>query len=77
MLIRQGEGLGTVGCGIGLAIAAYMMFYYVQRIKDTPYDPLDWPGAKVWPAGMSLITFFELMATFQGLRDGLGLLSEP
>lgn len=76
MLVKQGESIGTVGCALGAAVSAYMLYYYAQRVRYTPYDPKDWPGEKAWPAVMALISFFELAATFQGLLDGFNLLSE-
>lgn len=53
------------------------MVTLLQRFKDTPFDPNDWPGAKAWPAVMMLITFFELAATQEGLFDAFGLLRQP
>jgi hypothetical protein len=28
----------------------------------------EWPGARAWPSGMALISFFELSVMFQGIR---------
>lgn len=75
-LISQGDRVGTIGCAVSLLTAAFMMTYYVGRVKDTPYDPNDWPGAKAWPAVMILISFFEFAASFQGALDGLSMLRQ-
>ena len=56
----------TVACLLGLSVSIYMFYQYIIRIKDTPYDPNDWPGAKAWPATMALISFFILAAFAQG-----------
>lgn len=58
-----------MGCMTGLASSGYMLYTYVQRFKDTPQRPEDWPGAKSTPAVMCLITFFIFMAYFQGVRQ--------
>ena len=58
-----------LGCLTGLGTSGYMLYTYVQRFKDTPQRPEDWPGAKSTPAVMCLITFFIFMAYFQGLRQ--------
>lgn len=75
LLISQSDSVGTAGCAIGLIAASYLMYTYIQRTINTPYDPNDWPGARSWPAMMILISFFAFMANFQGLKDGLGLIS--
>lgn len=74
VLLNQAGSVGTVGCGIGFVATAYLLYVYSIRVRDTPYNPNDWPGAKAWPAVMGLLAFFALAANFQGLRDGLGLL---
>ena len=51
-----------------------MGYVYGLRVRDTPFNPNDWPGAKATPAVMILISFFELAANSQGLEGGLGLL---
>eukprot|EP00887_Chlorella_sp_A99_P001160 scaffold14.g1160.t1 len=71
-LLQQGEGVGTVGCAAGFAAAATMLYSYLQRARDTPYDPADWPGAKAWPAGMALVSFFELAVFAQELLKQAG-----
>jgi hypothetical protein len=58
-----------VGCLAGLGSSGYMLYTYVQRFKDTPQRPEDWPGAKSTPAVMCLITFFIFMAYFQGVTQ--------
>jgi hypothetical protein len=77
VLVGQGDSSGTIGCAIGFGVAAFNMVTLVQRFKDTPFNPNDWPGAKAWPAVMMLITFFELAATQEGLFDAFGLLRQP
>ena len=76
-MISQGETTGTMGCAVSLLTAGFMMTSYIQRVRDTPFDPNDWPGAKAWPAVMILISFFEFAASFQGALDGLGQLRQP
>lgn len=73
----QGDGAGTAGCIASFLAAGIMMAAYVQRVKDTPFNPNDWPGAKSWPAVMCLITFFELAVSAQGLLDAIGVLRQP
>ena len=77
VLISQGDNLGAAGCITSFVVAGLMMVNYVKRVKDTPYNPNDWPGAKSWPVVMCLITFFELAASQQGLLDAMGLLAQP
>lgn len=61
------QGADAAACASGFASAAALLFSYVQRTRDTPYDPADWPGAKAWPAVMALIAFFELSVFAQEL----------
>ena len=35
------------------------------------YDDADWPGPKVWPGSVALISFFALNVFLQGLRADL------
>jgi len=74
-ILSQAGSVGTAGCAIGCAASAFMLYVYGLRVRDTPYDPNDWPGAKAWPAAMVLISFFALAANTQGLLDGFGALS--
>lgn len=75
-LANQGEFVGTIGCGCGFATSIFMLAYFADRIKTTPFNPEDFPGAKAWPATMALLSVFSLFAGFQGLMDGLGLLRQ-
>jgi hypothetical protein len=58
-----------VGCLTGLTSSGFMLYTYIQRFRDTPQRPEDWPGAKSTPAVMCLVTFFIFMAYFQGARQ--------
>lgn len=70
-LLQQGGAVSTAACVAGGLSAAALLAVFVQRIKATPYDPSDWPGAKAWPAGMTLISFFELAVFTQALLQAL------
>jgi hypothetical protein len=74
VLLQQGDGVGTTGCIVGSVVSGFMLVTYALRVRDTPYDPLDWPGAKAWPAVMGLISFFALSAFAQGALDSVGKL---
>jgi hypothetical protein len=74
VLIKQGGDVATAGCAVALGSAALGMLMYGLRVKDTPFNPAEWPGAKATPAVMALLGFFALQAAFQGLRDALGQL---
>jgi hypothetical protein len=69
ILVSVSPAVAIAGCLAGLGSSGYMLYTYVQRFKDTPMRPEDWPGAKSWPAVMCLITFFIFMAYFQGVRQ--------
>jgi hypothetical protein len=69
-LLLQVDAAQFIGTIVGLGVAGVMMGVYVKRFQDTEFDPLDWPGAKTWPAVMCLISFFALAAFGQGLRAG-------
>jgi hypothetical protein len=71
LLIRSNPDVALVGCIAGIGSSGYMMYTYINRIKDTPYNPEDWPGAKSWPAVMTLITFFIFMAYVQGITQSV------
>jgi len=66
-LLSQGPPTALGGCILGVGVSGYLFYQYIERIKSTPYDPNDWPGAKAWPSTMTLITFFILAAYMQGL----------
>lgn len=72
VLLNQGGGVGTAGCFLGVAVCGFALLTYGLRVRDTPYDPLDWPGAKTWPAVLALISFFALAAFSQGALDAFG-----
>lgn len=74
VLTRQLDA-GAVGCTVGLAASTFMLIVYAFRIKDTPFNPEEWPGAKATPAVMALLAFFAWQANFQGLRNVLGQLN--
>lgn len=76
VLVSQGDFLGTIGCGCGFATSIFLLTYFANRIKETPFNPEDFPGARAWPATMALLSVFSLFAGFQGLMDGLGLLRQ-
>lgn len=67
-LLLQVDAVQVVGAIFGLGVAGVMMGVYIKRFQQTEYDPLDWPGAKTWPAVMCLVSFFALAAFAQGLR---------
>ncbi|EFJ47828.1 hypothetical protein VOLCADRAFT_104915 [Volvox carteri f. nagariensis] len=55
---------------VGLVSSGAMLSYAVKRTIDTKQDDTDWPGPKVWPATMALISFFALNVFIQAIRDG-------
>eukprot|EP00798_Chlamydomonas_sp_ICE-L_P007305 gene7305-422_t len=70
------ESIAPLGCITGMIAAGAMMYYTATRIQDTTDDEdsiPDWPGPKAWPSTMCLISFFQLMVFFQGLRAELAL----
>ena len=69
-LTQQGADISTAGCTVAFAAAAFALYTYALRVRDTPYDPEEWPGKKATPAVMALLAFFALQAAFQGLRFG-------
>lgn len=71
LLIRVNPDVAFAGCLTGLGCSGYMMYTYINRIQETPYNPEDWPGAKSWPAMMTLITFFIFMAYVQGITQSM------
>lgn len=62
--------LVTFGMIAGLIGSGAMMYYNFQRIQLTTEEDIapDWPGPKVWPVGMTLISFFALNVFLQGLK---------
>lgn len=62
--------LVTFGMIAGLIGSGAMMYYNFNRIGLTTDEDIapDWPGPKVWPAGMTLISFFAFNVFLQGLR---------
>lgn len=71
-MVQQPGFVGSAGCAVGALVAAAMMTVMLKRVQATPYNPVDWPGAKAWPATMGLISFFALAAFFQALTAALG-----
>jgi hypothetical protein len=66
--VGNGGGLiPTIGLVVGAGVAGYMVFYNAVRARDLQYDDRDFPGPKVWPAGMGLISFFALAVFMQAL----------
>ncbi|KFM25606.1 hypothetical protein F751_2448, partial [Auxenochlorella protothecoides] len=63
--------LQTIGSAAGLAISGAVLFYFIKRIQSTPYNDREWPGARAWPATMSLLTFFILAAYAQALASSI------
>eukprot|EP00238_Polyblepharides_amylifera_P004578 CAMPEP_0196580748 /NCGR_PEP_ID=MMETSP1081-20130531/30377_1 /TAXON_ID=36882 /ORGANISM="Pyramimonas amylifera, Strain CCMP720" /LENGTH=126 /DNA_ID=CAMNT_0041900711 /DNA_START=208 /DNA_END=588 /DNA_ORIENTATION=+ len=46
----------------GLAVALSAL-----RFVQTPEDPLEWPGPKAWPAGITAASVLALLAGLQGV----------
>lgn len=73
ILIKSDPGIAPVGCITGLISSGYILYTNINRVRDTPYNPEEWPGAKTSPAVSTLLTFFLLMAYIQGLRASFGI----
>jgi len=56
----------------GLGLDAYAGYVCYQRFVATEMDPLDWPGAKVWPGVSLLACFLVFSAMGQGLVSLVG-----
>ncbi|KAL6770254.1 hypothetical protein ACKKBG_A34230 [Auxenochlorella protothecoides x Auxenochlorella symbiontica] len=69
--LLQAVPLQTIGSAAGLAISGAVLFYFIKRIQSTPYNDREWPGARAWPATMSLLTFFILAAYAQALASSI------
>eukprot|EP01023_Acetabularia_acetabulum_P023210 TRINITY_DN2275_c0_g1_i1.p2 TRINITY_DN2275_c0_g1~~TRINITY_DN2275_c0_g1_i1.p2 ORF type:complete len:169 (-),score=17.71 TRINITY_DN2275_c0_g1_i1:357-863(-) len=68
LALLQNDSTQSVGCILGLVISVAMLGLYVRRISVTKGSPEDWPGPKVWPGTMILISFFALNVYFQALK---------
>eukprot|EP01026_Neomeris_dumetosa_P035955 TRINITY_DN2892_c0_g1_i5.p2 TRINITY_DN2892_c0_g1~~TRINITY_DN2892_c0_g1_i5.p2 ORF type:complete len:159 (-),score=19.60 TRINITY_DN2892_c0_g1_i5:279-755(-) len=68
LLLLQIESTQTPACILGLAASVAMLAVYIRRLGVTKGSPEDWPGPKVWPGTMALISFFALNVYFQALR---------
>eukprot|EP00884_Botryococcus_braunii_P002361 jgi/Botrbrau1/12125/Bobra.0186s0042.1 len=53
--------------GLGSAMSLVLLLLYIRRAIDVVGNPQDWPGPKVWPAGMALASFFAVQIFAQGL----------
>eukprot|EP00889_Picochlorum_renovo_P001130 jgi/Picre1/28160/NNA_003566.t1 len=73
IVIKSDPGIAPVGCITGLISSGYILYTNINRVRDTPYNPEEWPGAKTSPAVCTLLTFFLLMAYIQGLRASFGI----
>ncbi|RMZ52578.1 hypothetical protein APUTEX25_003721, partial [Auxenochlorella protothecoides] len=71
VVMRVAVPLQTIGSAAGLAISGAVLFYFIKRIQSTPYNDREWPGARAWPATMSLLTFFILAAYAQALASSI------
>ncbi|KIY97390.1 hypothetical protein MNEG_10573 [Monoraphidium neglectum] len=61
-----GDGpLASAGLILGFAVAGAMLAASAKRAVDLEYTDGDWPGPKVWPATMGLISFFALSVFWQ------------
>lgn len=70
--ITQIGGFGTqVGLFAGLGVTLALLVNYGKRFVDTKDDPYDWPGPKVWPFTMVVLTFFAVNIFGQGLLQTL------
>ncbi|GFR40454.1 hypothetical protein Agub_g970 [Astrephomene gubernaculifera] len=65
------EQLATPAFLLGLLASLAMFLYAAKRTTETKQDDSDWPGPKVWPAGMTLVSFFALNVFIQALRAEL------
>ena len=60
-----------IGLVVGTAATAGLCALSLKRVFDTPYEPLDWPGKKAWPALTVLLSFFATSIFLQGLAGSL------
>jgi len=66
--IHSGNDLLTpISLVAALGLNAFSMYSYFNRYSDTPPDPLQWPGPKVWPGTLLVASFFVFLAVTEGL----------
>eukprot|EP01024_Parvocaulis_polyphysoides_P042109 TRINITY_DN3858_c1_g2_i3.p3 TRINITY_DN3858_c1_g2~~TRINITY_DN3858_c1_g2_i3.p3 ORF type:complete len:161 (-),score=15.41 TRINITY_DN3858_c1_g2_i3:137-619(-) len=66
--LLQIETTQSTACIIGLVTSVALFALYIRRISVTKGSPEDWPGPKVWPGTMTLISFFAINVYFQALK---------